>query len=193
MNLTAVLLFAAMLCTGMFKGFPQGKVIKSCISPDEQKLYSLIMKYRKDKGLPEIPLSKSLTYVARVHAKDLAENPPAEGCNMHSWSSKGQWKPCCYTPDHKQASCMWDKPSELTNYKADGFEISHGGSGAYVSTPEKALEGWKNSKGHNAVIINDENWKNNNWKAIGIGMYQNYSVVWFGEEEDKEGKPEPCK
>jgi hypothetical protein len=173
--------------------FSQNKTYSVCISKDEMKLYELIMKYRKEKGQPEIPLSKALTFVARTHAKDIDENQAGEGCNMHSWSDKGKWTACCYTSDHKQAQCMWDKPKELTNYTGDGFEIAHGGQGNYVATPEKALEGWKSSKGHNPVIINEGKWADNPWKAIGIGMYNGYSVVWFGMEADAEGKPDTCK
>ena len=44
------------------------------LSNDESELYTLVMKYRKAKGLPEIPLSKSLTIVAQTHAKDLENN-----------------------------------------------------------------------------------------------------------------------
>ena len=46
------------------------------------------------------------------------------------------------------------------------------------------LKGWKESSGHNAVIINQGIWDDNNWKAIGVGISKGYSVVWFGEELD---------
>lgn len=175
------------------KIFSQNKTYSVCISKEEMKLYELIMQYRKEKGLADIPLSKALTFVARIHVKDIAENPAAEGCNMHSWSNKGTWTPCCYTSDHKQAQCMWGKPGELTNYKGDGFEIAHGGRGTtYIATPEKALEGWKNSKGHNPVIINEGKWADNPWKAIGIGIYNGFALVWFGMETDSDGIPDIC-
>lgn len=170
----------------------QNKTYTVCISKDEIKLYELIMQYRKEKGLPAIPLSRALTFVAKSHAKDLSENTLSDGCNMHSWSDKGNWTACCYTSDHKKAQCMWDKPMELTNYSGDGFEIAHGVNGTYKATPEKALEGWKNSKGHNSVIISEGKWADNPWKAIGIGIYNGYAVVWFGMDADSEGKPETC-
>ena len=82
------------------------------LSEQEQELYNLIMEYRAQKKLPPIPLSKSLTFVARTHAKDLGDNrPDIKKCNMHSWSKKGNWTSCCYTSDHKKAECMWNKPS----------------------------------------------------------------------------------
>lgn len=170
------------------------KVSDVCISKEELKLFKLISEYRKSKGLKEIPFSKSLTFVAQTHVRDLENNSPAQGnCNMHSWSDKGNWTPCCYTSDHAKASCMWDKPKELTNYKGNGFEISSGGSGNYIITAEAALKSWKGSNGHNAVIINLGIWKNSPWQAIGIGIYGSYAVVWFGKLKDPEGPPFLCK
>ena len=63
--------------------------IDVCLSSEEQKLYQLIMEYRKSKGLEAIPLSAKLTLVAQTHARDLSENytfDPDNTCNPHSWS-----------------------------------------------------------------------------------------------------------
>lgn len=156
------------------------------LTEEEKKLYDLIMAYRKAKKLPAIPLSTSLTFVAQTHVKDLSTNHPDKGkCNMHSWSSKGKWESCCYTDDHKKAECMWNKPRELTSYKGNGFEIAASG----METAEDALAGWKSSPSHHAVIINSGTWKKA-WQAIGIGMYNGYAVVWFGNELDAT-KPKP--
>ena len=152
------------------------------LTPEEQELYLLIDQYRKEKGLPSIPLSVSLTHVAQLHVKDLNENYISSNkCNAHSWSSKGNWTSCCYTSDHAQAKCMWKKPSELTKYKGYGYEIAYWNSNK--ARPFESLEGWKNSPGHNEVIINQGPWESE-WNAIGIGLSGNYSVVWFGMEVD---------
>ncbi len=157
----------------------------SILSQEEQKLYKLIMDYRKQNGLPSIPLSKSLTFVAQTHVRDLEENfIPNTNCNTHSWSDKGNWSSCCYTSDHKQNTCMWNKPRELTSYQGTGYEISFGGLKGYTVTAESALKSWQGSNGHNQVIINAGTWKDN-WKAIGIGIYKGYATVWFGKVEDK--------
>ena len=37
---------------------------------EEKKLYELVMKYRKQYGLKEIPLSTTVTKVAQIRAKD---------------------------------------------------------------------------------------------------------------------------
>lgn len=160
-----------------------------CFSTEEQKLYRLINDYRKKNNLPPVPLSASLTKVARAHVEDLQKNKPdaRENCNMHSWSDQGNWSSCCYTRDHKEAACMWNKPGELTDYKGNGYEIAYGtsdpASTGFEATAEKALAAWQGSPGHNAVILNKGNWKPE-WNAIGIGIYKAYAVVWFGREKD---------
>jgi uncharacterized protein YkwD len=156
-----------------------------CLLPEEKKLYDLIMEYRKEKKLESIPLSAKLTLVAQTHARDLAENfEPLNGkCNLHSWSKKGKWESCCYTEDHEKAECMWNKPREIAGYENSGYEISYySGAGA---TAADGLAGWKVSTGHNQVMINDGIWKKVKWNAIGVGIYKEYGVVWFGELKDE--------
>lgn len=174
---------------------PASKQEKTQLSHDEIKLYELIMEYRESKGLDRIPLSNCLSIVAQTHARDLAINHPdkARICNLHSWSRKGEWTPCCYTDDHIRAKCMWDKPAQLTSYKADGFEIacSHisPSNPEFKITPEVALELWQNSPSHNEVMVNLKDWEPHTFRAIGVGMYKGYATVWFGFEEDVEGPP----
>lgn len=158
------------------------------LSEDEIHLYELINEYRTQKGLEIILLSPSLCYVAQQHAIDLSEHEPnaKKRCNLHSWSDNGPWSACCYTSNHKKASCVWDKPRELTNYKGDGYEVAY-----WTSKPgavaEDALVGWKKSKGHNQTIINRNSWKSLKWNAIGIGIKDGYALVWFGTEKDPAG------
>lgn len=149
------------------------------LSETEMELYSLIMEYRAEKGLPEIPISPSLTYVAQLHVEDLEENFVFNTeCNLHSWSDQGDWIPCCYTDDHANADCATSKAMELTTYTGRGYEIT------YYSTsnnPQNALNAWKNSPGHNNTIINEGTWAGVTWNAVGIGMSSRFSVVWFGK------------
>lgn len=160
-----------------------GPLIAQVPSEKEQELYQLIMAYRKEMGRSTIPLSSALTFVAQTHVKDLVHhNAETSNCNMHSWSSSGSWTPCCYTANHANAACMWSKPKELTSYNGNGYEISYHASGTV--TASEALARWKRSPGHNAVIINTGIWKEK-WRAIGVGIYQGYAVVWFGNEIDK--------
>lgn len=157
-----------------------------CLSPEERKLYDLMMEYRKSKGLPPIPLSAKLTLVAQTHAYDLSEHytfdPERNKCNPHSWSKKGKWTSCCYTNDHKQAACMWSKPAEIAGYPSHGYEIAYYSS--IGATAKEGLDGWKVSPGHNPLIINSEIWSKVTWQAVGIGIYKEYGLVWFGEAPD---------
>ncbi|PLX03150.1 MAG: CAP domain-containing protein [Marinilabiliales bacterium] len=156
---------------------------KHCISGEEEKLYNLINDYRKEQNLPEIKLSKSLSYVAKAHCIQLADSIQEL---THAWLQ------CDYrTYDASTYACMWEKPMELTNYTGYGYEnafVVYGDN----ATAEKALAGWKSSKFHNDVILNKNMWKDLNWKAIGIGIYKNFATVWFGEEKDIEGNPVLC-
>ncbi len=156
-----------------------------CLSEEEKALYDLMMAYRESKGLEPIPLSAKLTLVAQTHARDLADNykfDPNNKCNPHSWSSKGKWSSCCYTNDHKKAECMWNKPSEIAGYEGPGYEIAYYSSAG--ATAVEGLEGWKRSPAHNPLIINEGIWSKATWRAIGIGFYKEYGIVWFGETDD---------
>jgi hypothetical protein len=158
------------------------------LSEGEKHIFCLINQYRQQKNLPEVAYSPSLSYVARVHAQDQTGHHVYKSrCTLHSWSSDGSWSSCCYTADHKQAECMWNKPRELTSYSGDGFEISFYSTFKYVTEAAfaaDALAGWKKSQGHNSVIINLGQWKKTEWKAMGVGIHGNYINVWFGKEVD---------
>ena len=169
---------------------------QACISDEEFRMYKLINEYREEKGQPAIPLSASLCYVAGAHAWDLQENQPDKGkCNMHSWSENGPWLACCYTEDHKKAECVWAKPLEITQYDDRGYEVAYFNSWTVEEHNDiayAALDGWKESPGHNQMIINKNAWKRMKWNAIGVGIYGNYVVVWFGEKKDPAGIAEIC-
>lgn len=157
-----------------------------CLTQEERKLYNLMMEYRKAQGLAPIRLSAKLSMVAQTHARDLSENytfDPKNKCNPHTWSKKGTWSACCYTNDHKQAKCMWDKPGEIAGYVSPGYEIAYYSSAG--ASAAEGLEGWKKSPSHNPLILNEGTWKQVTWKGMGVGIYKHYGVVWFGELEDK--------
>lgn len=177
----------------LFAQYPESKpsITVDSLSAVEKSLYLKIMEYRAQQGLAAITLSSSLTYVAQTHAVDLANNHPNVGyCNLHSWSESRNWKRCCYTPDHKNAPCMWNKPRELTSYPGDGYEIAFYTNARFTDPDEYAaviLEGWKKSPGHNAMISNKGLWRKSTWNAIGIGVYKGFACVWFGKEADAPG------
>ncbi|MBL7848361.1 MAG: hypothetical protein JNL40_12910 [Cyclobacteriaceae bacterium] len=170
-----------LLCS--ISGYLAGQPV--CASVEEKKLYDFIMSYRKSKRLKPIPYSEKMTRVAQTHVRDLVEHFDYENrgdCNPHSWSDKGSWTPCCYTPDHRQAKCMWNKPKEISGYEGEGYEIAFYSSDHAEAL--EALEGWKGSTGHNPLLVNSGTWSTLEWKAIGVGIYGQYAVVWFGILED---------
>ena len=156
-----------------------------CLTSEEELLYSMIMNYRKENNLPAIPISDKLTQVAKAHAIDLVENyifNPTNKCNPHSWSKKGNWTSCCYTNDHKEASCMWDKPKEIAGYQGNGYEIAYYSSAG--ANAQEGLAGWKISPGHNPLLVNEGIWSSMKWEAIGVAIYKEYGLVWFGDVAD---------
>jgi len=162
-----------------------------CISETEKDLYDLIESYREEKGLGSIQLSPKLIRTAQAHAKDLQDNYTLnDRCNPHSWSDNGPWRGCCYTNDHQDPNCMWEKPNEIAGYEERGYEIVYWHS--KIATPVEALEGWKKSPAHNPVIINQDIWNQVEWNAVGIGISENYAVVWFGTLADA-GFVLPCE
>ena len=172
----------------------EGRVISALmamgLSEKEAKLYYGINAYRESLGLPKLSLSKSLTTVARTHVADSNAHTPenqvdASGIqgNLHSWSAYGSWTPVVYTSDHQYAANMWSKPSELTSYPGSGFEISAWYS--LTMTPEVALDSWKGSPGHNAVMTTQGMWSD--LKTMGVGIDGKYAHVWFGQDADPAG------
>lgn len=161
--------------------------INTPLSQREKELANLVNEYRKSKGLKPLKISKSLTFVARTHNNDQNlyynenwKDKRGLPANLHSWSNKGKWTPVMYTSDHKYAEGMWNKPSELTNFKVDGFEISAEGYFEADESAEFALKIWKESEGHNAVLTGQGNW--NSLSVMGVSINGGYADIWFADE-----------
>ncbi|TVU51997.1 MAG: hypothetical protein EA414_19910 [Arthrospira sp. PLM2.Bin9] len=151
---------------------------------EELKLYNLINEYRMENNLDPIPASRALTTVANRRVLDLAKNV---GEVTHSGSD------FIYDAnDSSTWSNMWDAPARFnTGYRDIGYEnvIGYSGFDGPTITAEEALTGWKNSPPHNAVILNQEEWANMEWNALGVGLYNGYGSLWFGEQVDPTGVP----
>ena len=159
------------------------------LTEKEAKLYYMINAYRESLGLPKLSFSKSLTEVARAHVRDSNTYTPENQVdsrgikgNLHSWSGNGIWTPVVYTSDHEYQDKMWSKPSEITNYTGNGYEIS--ASGRRIS-PETALDLWKDSPGHNQVMSTQGMWSD--LKTMGVSIDGHYAHVWFGSDADPDG------
>ena len=139
--------------------------------------------YRREQGLPEIPVSKELTRVARLHDADLADNHPEDACdgNLHSWSDDGEWTGGCYDPnDQATWPLMWDKPGEIADYPGNGYEVA-----AWADpeiTAQQALALWQQSPPHRDVLLNRGIWADFPWQALGGWVADGYAVAWFGQE-----------
>ncbi len=169
--------------------FVKGQDLKAidnhCLSAEESRLYNLINAYRKQKRLKPIPLSRSLSFVARKHVVDLGNKVKKL---THGWSD------CAYDASDPETfePCMWGKPKELTGYKGAGYECAYGAFG-FDADAAGALKSWKSSKYHNDVILNTGMWKKYNWKSLGVGIYKGFAVIWFGEEVDEKTDIQMCK
>ncbi len=162
-----------------------------CITADELQLYNLLNQYRKDNKMSEIPLSKSLCYVAKLHVSDLQYNRPDTGnCNLHSWSAQGDWVECCYGTDVFNSTCMTSKPKEMTTYPGKGYEIAFWES--VDARPSIVFELWNSSQASRDLILNRGIWKDMTWRAFGVGMLDGYAVVWYGAESESDEGVKIC-
>ncbi|MCX6267207.1 MAG: hypothetical protein NTW16_07600 [Bacteroidetes bacterium] len=162
-----------------------------CINSNEMQLYLMIKEYRMQHNLPLIPLSKSLSYIAALHAKDLFLNHPDQGtCNFHSWSNKGSWIPFCYPKDENKKNSVWDKPRELTKYPSKAYEIAYWENNPLET--DTIIMVWKTEEYFNNFLLNTGKWQGKTWKAIGIAVYENYACAWFGETQDPAGEVFVC-
>lgn len=175
----------------MDKLFIRYHVDDDFLSADESELVKLVNDYRKNSGLEPFPVSKSLTKVARCHVLDSNTNHPENQFtsdnkkgNLHSWSfNSGLWEGVVYTPDHEYSHLMWSKPSELTDYTDQGYEISCWHTAGM--TPKLALTLWKGSSSHKALLLSDGIW--DTLTCMGVAVQGEYAHIWFGIEADPAG------
>jgi hypothetical protein len=162
-----------------------------CLTKAEYRLYSLINNYRAEQGLGIIPISSSLCYVAKIHARDLfINNPDTSFCSLNSWSDKGEWTACCHSRYTPNPVCIVNKPKELVNYPGEGHELVFWDSEQL--NPDTVIRFWKSIEMTREVLLNQKKWSYFNWKAIGVGLYNGYACVWVGEVPDTLPEPTLC-
>jgi len=169
----------------------QASDLQSPLTEEEWQLARQVNDYREDNGLATVPVTNSLTKVARTHVADLNTYHPDTAtfgtgdCNRHSWSSHGDWTAVCYTGS-AQASQMWNKPREITeSYTGNGYEIAFWNSRG--ATPSSALGEWMNSAAHSDTILQRGIFSGTVWQAMGVAIDGDYAVVWFGKDPDPAG------
>lgn len=162
-----------------------------CLTKEEYRLYSLINEYRTKQGLPVIPVSRSLCYVAKIHARDLYFNRPDTGfCSLNSWSDKGLWTACCHSKNTPNPSCIVNKPAELTKYTGEGHEICYWDSEELQA--DTIFKFWLGIEPAMELLLNQEKWGDFNWNAMGVGLFKGYASVWVGEVHDTLPEPGLC-
>ena len=107
-----------------------------------QKVFELTNEQRQQAGLQPLQMNQKLDDTAEAHSQDMAVN--------HYFSHNSL--------DGSSASARADK--EGYNYSTFGENIAAG-----QATPEEVVQGWMNSPGHRANILNP------NFKDIGVGYY----------------------
>jgi hypothetical protein len=170
---------------------PQDLPDEFCISSEEYRLYKLINDFRKENDLAVIPISSSLSYVAKIHVRDLADNrPDTSYCNLNSWSANGPWTSCCHSKYKPEPECILNKPRELTQYDGEGHELCYWDSEG--ADPDTVFEFWATIEQAEDMILNREKWALYGWNSMGVGIYKGYASVWLGELVDSEPEPTIC-
>jgi uncharacterized protein YkwD len=138
----------------------------------EKELLRLINEYRAQNRLAPLVLSDALSTVANRHLLDLNINVKYL---THSWSN------CPYDIKNQSTyGCVLNAPKMLgVNYGGSGYENLYRNNTA-VATPPLALEAWKKSELHNALILNQDIFNQMEWDGIGIAISSNYAALWVG-------------
>lgn len=187
MKSKSVYIFLLILFSISSFSFAQNQTITPKVEPSElteveSRLINMINNFRKLNKLTELPVSKSLLMVAKMHASDLSTNQPDSGiCGLHSWSDKGKWIACCET-ELAAKNCFEAKASEITGYKGKTiemvFKIENEMSGPNVfqmiEKSQKAMD----------ILLQKGIYSKKPWKAMGVGISGQYALIWFGDETD---------
>lgn len=170
-----------------------GEVPKDfCISQKEYRLYQLVNNYREKLALDVIPLSNSLSYVAKTHAADLSSNyKQGDDCNMYSWSDKGDWKAFCYPADQNRKNDIKDKAKEISGYPGKAWELTYWDN---VDVDlEEVISFWNSIPYTGAILSNTDKFAEKGWKSLGVAVQDGYVLLWFGEKEDTEPSTIICE
>jgi len=175
---TLGLAFLAALAVGailslLAVGSPAVRAQDPPLTDDEAALLALINNYRVENGLSALGVSPTLTAAARWMSEDMAE-----------YSYLGHIDSLGRGPSERMAAFGYTQ-----GYMRG--EIARGGS----STPEGAFEAWRNSPGHNAVMLTSGFAVAGVGKAVDLESYYGwYWTVDFGDYDDSvPGSPTPTR
>lgn len=125
---------------------PDDNVSEESVHPYATEIVNLVNEERAKAGLSALTLDSNITAAANVRAKEIRQ-------------SFSHTRP--------------DGSSFSTALKEQG--VSYRGSGENIAwgqkSPEQVMNGWMNSDGHRANILNE------NYKSMGVGYYQDENGV----------------
>ncbi len=113
-----------------------------------QQVVKLVNEERAKAGLPALEVQTKITAAANIRAKEIKQK------FSHT------------RPDGSNFSSVLK--SQGVSFSGSGENIAYG-----QKSPEKVMEGWMNSSGHRANILNK------NYKYIGVGYYQDEKGVKY--------------
>ncbi len=167
-----------------------------CVDENGYAIYEAINNYRQKLALDPIPLSASLSYLAKLHVGDLAANFDMKNawksdCGMKSWSDKGHWKAFCYPKDQSKKRDIKDKAKELTPYRGKAWEILYW-ENDWAPDPDKVLQFWLEIPQSADMLSNTGKYASKNWLSIGVASADGYISVFLGRIKDTQGPAIPC-
>lgn len=166
--------FAQINCDGR-QLFSEKSCAGDAVAKEELELVRIINDYRQANDLPALSLSEPLSIVANRRLIDLKLNVKKL---THSWSN------CVYDiKDEATWTCVLDAPQKIgVNYRGKGYENLFRNLYA-PATPALALEAWKKSPLHNALILNSNVFEKLNFDGIGVALDGQYAAIWIGAPE----------
>lgn len=187
--LKLLLIFSAYMIMSAPLAFAQKKATKTIpvsyyIERNEIQLSEAINKFRAKKGLGELQLSPSLSYVAKTHLNDIRlHSKDQHGCNLNSWSDKGKWTSCCFNSKQKDLELMTTKPEEITGFRGKGYEIVIMAKKG-VST-KNLTDLWLSATTTEEFLLNAGQGSNRNWQSMGVSIYHGFASIWLSEMPDR--------
>lgn len=181
--LLSVSSFAQKNCDGK-QLFVEKACAGDALDGTEKQLLKIINDYRAANKLPAVQTSDALNTVANRHLIDLNVNLKRL---THGWSN------CPYDIKNEATwGCVLNAPKMLgVKYDGNGYENLYRNLNSEASPP-LALEAWKKSEMHNALILNLGIFKDLNWDGIGIAISGGYAAIWVGAR-DKVVSTRPSK
>jgi uncharacterized protein YkwD len=126
-----------------------GQVVQPINDDFEQRVVEMVNEIRESEGLPPLKRVPSLDQAARYHAADLGED---DYFDHSTYDRVGE--------DLVEVCDTWSRIATFYS-GASGENIAAG-----YATPEAVVEGWMNSSGHKANILNTTS------REIGVGYYE---------------------